>query len=167
MSYRVFVMSTYSTSLVTGLLVVLALSPVAVSSLAIDPAVDVVSSDSPAKASLFDYETKQLTDQVVGRIASTPSTAQYANSFRFGDQGGGDTRDVERQQEACRAFPGDESWPEDSLWDTLDALTDGALIPTVPLAAPCYQNWGRYDSEKCSAIIRDFTNPDLQYAYCP
>ncbi|KAK4032835.1 6-hydroxy-D-nicotine oxidase [Parachaetomium inaequale] len=37
----------------------------------------------------------------------------------------------------------------------------GALINTVPIAAPCYRNLGVYDAEKCAAVRTSFRNPYL------
>src|SRR5690606_32588724 len=63
----------------------------------------------------------------------------------------------------CRSFPGDESWPSSDVWDTFDeVLGKGALIPTVPLAAPCYESWEVYDEETCSSIQENFSDPYFQ-----
>ncbi|KAF1993794.1 FAD/FMN-containing isoamyl alcohol oxidase-like protein MreA [Amniculicola lignicola CBS 123094] len=64
----------------------------------------------------------------------------------------------------CKVFPGDADWPSDDTWGRLNGLLGGALIPTVPLAAPCYQNWGVYDKEKCAVIAGNRTDPFLHEA---
>lgn len=59
-------------------------------------------------------------------------------------------------------FPGDAEWPSERAWETFNGLFGKALIKTVPIAAPCYQNLGVYDAEKCAAVRNSFSNPYLQ-----
>ncbi|KAF1949395.1 FAD/FMN-containing isoamyl alcohol oxidase-like protein MreA [Byssothecium circinans] len=106
---------------------------------------------------LFQYETKQLTDAIV---ASLPTTDQRL--FGFDDTAVNSS--LFRRSGECKVFPGDEEWPSEETWDRFDELIDGALIPTVPLAAPCYKSWGVYDPAKCAAIMNDFRNPYLHEA---
>lgn len=62
----------------------------------------------------------------------------------------------------CRCFPGDECWPSDAQWSTLNKTVGGSLIATVPLAAVCYNttnssanpSWPAYDEEAC-AFLRE------------
>lgn len=62
----------------------------------------------------------------------------------------------------CRPHPGDKAWPSKREWDALDEALSGALVKTVPLAAPCFHDWGVYDAEKCEAVTRDWNSPYLQ-----
>ncbi|KOS23052.1 hypothetical protein ESCO_003775 [Escovopsis weberi] len=62
----------------------------------------------------------------------------------------------------CKVFPGDDGWPSQEEWDALDSVLGGALIKSVPIAAPCYRDWGRYDAEECRALLGNWTNPDTQ-----
>jgi hypothetical protein len=75
---------------------------------------------------------------------------------------------------SCKVFPGDRDWPSEKLWRSLDGFlgADGKstarkLIPTVPIAAPCYDTeWGKKDPATCANIAGNFTNAALQYV-CP
>ncbi|KAF2177623.1 FAD-binding domain-containing protein [Zopfia rhizophila CBS 207.26] len=112
---------------------------------AIGPAAIVVSADSTtADAPPFDSEAKQLTDEVIQQFANDQSTSAHAKLFTFDD--------------------GLPTTARPEVWDTFDALLDGALIPTTPLAAPCYKNWGVYNPAKCAETSKDFTNPYLHEA---
>ena len=63
-----------------------------------------------------------------------------------------------------QTFPGDLLWPNRIVWRVLDLLTGGdTLIRTVPLSAPCYNDWGVYDEDRCAFITEQFTNSSLQY----
>ncbi|KAI1859837.1 hypothetical protein JX265_010286 [Neoarthrinium moseri] len=59
----------------------------------------------------------------------------------------------------CKVFPGDAAWPSSDEWNALDDALGGALIKTVPLAAPCYREWEVYNAAKCEAIVANWTNP--------
>ncbi|CAI6341901.1 unnamed protein product [Periconia digitata] len=101
---------------------------------------------------LFSYETKQLTDDTVASL-----TAADQKLFGFDDtavQSG-----LSRRSGECKVFPGDEDWPSDETWDRFDELVNGALIPTVPLAAPCYNSWNLYNAAKCAEISKSSTDP--------
>lgn len=52
----------------------------------------------------------------------------------------------------CRCFPGDQCWPSDAEWSSLNATVGGRLIATVPLGSPCHDPY--YDEEQC-AFLRD------------
>jgi hypothetical protein len=97
---------------------------------------------------LFEYETKRLED-----IYIPPG---HADLFAF------DTTGPIVSSGDCKPQPGDYAWPSAATWDAFDEALDGALIRTVPLAAPCYEDWGVYDSKKCESILSNWTNPYLQ-----
>ncbi|KAF2179737.1 FAD-binding domain-containing protein [Zopfia rhizophila CBS 207.26] len=117
-----------------------------------------VTSESVSGAELFDYETTQLTDEVLQQLAESNSTAEYANLVSF-DNGSEDSDALARRSGSCKSFPGDASWPKEMVWNIFDFLTGGALIPTIPIAAPCYKNWNNYDAGKCASIISKFPDP--------
>jgi hypothetical protein len=114
-----------------------------------------VSRRAPSGAYLFAYEKKQLTDEAIAQLSS-----EEQKLFGFDDSAV--NSGLFRRSGECKTYPGDDTWPSEETWDKFDALTDGSLIPTVPLAAPCYSNWGVYDSAKCAAIAAKFTDPYLQ-----
>jgi hypothetical protein len=104
---------------------------------------------------LFDYETKQLTED---DLASLP--AEYQKLFGFDDSAVNST--LFRRSGECKVFPGDEDWPAETVWDKFDEVVNGALIPTVPIGAPCYKNWGMYNEAACAAVEKNFSNPYFQ-----
>lgn len=38
----------------------------------------------------------------------------------------------------CKVFPGDPKWPSVHQWALLNKTTNGALIKTIPIGAPCF-----------------------------
>ncbi|TDZ39672.1 FAD-linked oxidoreductase ZEB1 [Colletotrichum spinosum] len=119
----------------------------------VQPAFDIVAQKEAAGAPLQDAETRQLTEDTIDRIKGNSLTASYASYFSFQDSS------VSQTRHACKSFPGDPDWPADALWDVFNSLSDGALIPTKPLGAPCYDSsWGERDSAQCAAILKNVTN---------
>ncbi|KAJ5336750.1 FAD linked oxidase N-terminal [Penicillium brevicompactum] len=112
------------------------------------------SSKSSAGAPLFDFETIQLTDQVIGKLGQNQSRL-----FGFGNN---TTNPI--PSGSCKVFPGDQQWPSHPSWSTLNNLLDGALIKTVPLAASCYSSWSQYDSEKCANLTAQWTDSNIHAA---
>ena len=98
-----------------------------------------VDTDSVAGAPWFEYEKHQLVH----------------DSIDFGSE-------PELQSGECKTFPGDSSWPSESAWSDLDGLLNGSLIQSVPVAAPCYKDWGVYNKEQCDVIRSNFSNPYFQ-----
>ncbi|KAK7998793.1 FAD/FMN-containing isoamyl alcohol oxidase-like protein MreA [Apiospora marii] len=98
-----------------------------------------VTADSVAGAPWFEYEKHQLVQDSIA-LDSGPRL----------------------QAGECRTFPGDSSWPSESDWSDLNDLLNGALIQTVPVAAPCYKDWGVYNKEQCDVIRVNFSNPYFQ-----
>ena len=129
---------------------------------AIEPAATTIPGESSSGAQLFKPETTQLTDEVIRRIDADQATAEYSKLFHFNDPSNNSSLPPSG---FCKSFPGDSTWPSKEAWDVFDALSGGALIPTVPLAAPCYKNWGIYSSERCAAVIANFSNEYYQYDY--
>ena len=63
----------------------------------------------------------------------------------------------------CKVFPGDALWPAQSVWNSFNTTTGGALIKTVPLAAPCHNDWPQvYDNATCQYINEHWSDPHLQ-----
>ncbi|KAK4238192.1 6-hydroxy-D-nicotine oxidase [Achaetomium macrosporum] len=117
-----------------------------------------VARDTQAHAyPLFEYETNFLTEEGLQRLIYKAGVVDNAHLFAFDD--GTDGNPDRLRSGSCKAFPGDADWPSPSTWRTFDKLLDGALIQTLPVAAPCYRNLGVYDAEKCAAVQNSFTNP--------
>jgi hypothetical protein len=110
--------------------------------------IDTRTTTSVSGVPLFTYETNILTNQNIPR--------QHADLFAF------NTKGPTLSSGECKPGPGDSAWPSLEEWDALDEALGRALIRTVPLAAPCYLNWGVYDTNKCEAILANWTSPYLQ-----
>ncbi|KAH8884410.1 isoamyl alcohol oxidase-like protein [Thozetella sp. PMI_491] len=102
------------------------------------------STSSNSSVPYFDWETQQLSDaQLAAAFAPTVAPA----AAKGGQQ--------------CKVFPGDAAWPSDAVWSNFNASVGGALIKTVPLAAPCYKNWPQYDPVKCAQVTANWHDPHL------
>jgi hypothetical protein len=123
-----------------------------------EPAATIVPATIEAGASLQAAETLQLTDQVVNRLFKDESTSKFASYFSFDTATHGTTP-------ACKTFPGDATWPKDNVWEIFNVLLGGALIPTIPIAASCYDTqWGKKTATKCADVVSNFTNPLFHHA---
>jgi len=127
----------------------------------VEPAAAFVPAASPAGAPLQEAERLQLTDAVIERLTTEEGVSEYVEYFAFDDSTAASDVRVRRAASAsCKTFPGDSEWPQEFVWDVFNALLGGALIPTKPIAAPCYDTqWGKKDSAKCTDIANNFTNP--------
>ncbi|KAK8136859.1 restculine oxidase precursor [Apiospora sp. TS-2023a] len=102
-----------------------------------------VTTDSVAGVPWFEYERHQLAADGLGGLRARGSGPDL-------------------QPGECRTFPGDSSWPSESEWSDFSELLNGSLIQTVPVAAPCYKDWGLYNKEQCDVIRSNFINPYFQ-----
>lgn len=82
-------------------------------------------------------------------------TPEEATLFNFSNP------DSPRKDLKCKVFPGDTEWPSDHQWALLNKTTNGALIKTTPIAAPCFAG-PLYDADKCAYIASQWTNSSLQ-----
>lgn len=57
----------------------------------------------------------------------------------------------------CKLFPGDESYPPETLMNTLDVLLGHSLIKSVPVASVCYEG-PLYDAAECDFVASQFNN---------
>lgn len=111
-----------------------------------------------AGAPLQPSELLQLNDVVVARIAGDEATKSFADYFIFDDRT--PINGATDKTRACKAFPGNSDWPNQTIWEAFDALLGGALIPTVPIASSCYDTkWGKKDTAECTKVVSNFTNP--------
>ena len=125
------------------------------------PAATSVPTTSAAGAPLQEAETLQLTDRVIERLLFDDATSQYAKYFAFEDSDVANGTLKHRVAfGSCKTFPGDPMWPKDDLWNLFDILLGGALIPTKPIAASCYDSkWGVKGTKACANIAINFTSP--------
>lgn len=108
----------------------------------------------------FSYEEIYLTDKTLQNLIETKGFGDDA--YRFGFDNGTDLIPDRLKSGTCKIFPGDAEWPPQATWESFDNLLGGSLIKTIPVAAPCYQNLGVYDAEKCTAVRNNFTNQHFQ-----
>ncbi|KAB8291646.1 hypothetical protein EYC80_006446 [Monilinia laxa] len=115
-----------------------------------------VNSSTLASAGTLINGNFQLTDSIITNL--TKIGLPNATLFDFATTNGR----LANRSSSCKAYPGDSAWPSTSVWDTLDLLAGGALIATVPLAAPCYADWpANQNSDKCLYITDDWSNSSL------
>lgn len=115
------------------------------------------------KPPLFTYEINTLTDETLVGLISSNNISTSAALFAFDDPA---VSTADRLKSGtCKVFPGDANWPSKSVWSDFNKLLGGQLIETVPLAAPCYQNLGVLDAEKCAGIQKNWADPYLQYGW--
>lgn len=81
---------------------------------------------------LLPFESIQLTDADLD-----PLNATLTDIFSFDNNSSSDDI-TSRGKTQCKTFPGDALWPQKWIWKIFDVLLGGALIETVPIAAPCY-----------------------------
>jgi hypothetical protein len=130
------------------------LNPPAATSENVAPAAAIVPDTSSATGTqLFSWETLQLTQPVLTNLTNMNLTD--VSLFNFPTTSSPTTA-------KCKAFPGDANWPSPVVWKVLDLLSGGALIQTVPLAAPCYSNWPEYNPATCATITSQWSDPHLQ-----
>lgn len=118
---------------------------------------------SSSSANWFDYEYLQLTDEVIANLSASLGNIN-ASLFDFGVVGGSSdnasSSNAKRSLSSgqCKTAPGDANWPSATVWDLLDLFLGGGLIKTVPLASPCYENWGNYDADLCAVITANWSD---------
>ncbi|KUJ18747.1 FAD-binding domain-containing protein [Mollisia scopiformis] len=117
---------------------------VAVNASTLSPAVAIVSDED-----LSAPETLQLTDAVVANLTSIDLA--NASLFAFDDN----ATSIDARSLGCKVFPGDQAYPSTLVWYIFDLLLGQSLIKTVPLAAPCYNDW---PSEENAALCTTITN---------
>ncbi|KAH8203328.1 hypothetical protein TruAng_002524 [Truncatella angustata] len=117
-------------------------SQIAANTSNISPAVEVL-----PQSSTFAAETAQLTDNVLANLTAL----QLSNISLFGFS----TNNSNHKRSSgpvCKTYPGDSFWPISLIWDIFDLLLGGALIKAVPIASPCYKNFGNYDADRCAYV---------------
>jgi hypothetical protein len=91
-----------------------------------------------ASSVLLPFELVQLTDADLDPLNDT-----LTSLFGFDtDVQSTNATAVKARSIGCKTFPGDALWPIKLIWGVFDILLGGALIETVPIAAPCYA--GKY-----------------------
>jgi hypothetical protein len=127
------------------------------------PAATFVPSNSRSGAYFFDYESIQLTDDVLERLRRSGELNDYVDFFDFENQrDGGNYALRQPKVHSCKVMPGDDLWPAFTTWDIFDQLLGESLIKTTPIAAPCYNSFGVHNQTACSYIAEHWTEEKLQ-----
>ncbi|KAF7879761.1 uncharacterized protein EAF02_007931 [Botrytis sinoallii] len=115
-----------------------------------------VNSSTLAPAGALVNGKVQLTDAIVTNL--TDIGLSNAELFEFDTS----SSDLSKRTYSCKVYPGDAAWPATLIWDIFDILAGGALISTVPLAAPCYADWPHHENTaQCLHITDDWTNSSI------
>ncbi|CAG8971397.1 hypothetical protein HYALB_00006947 [Hymenoscyphus albidus] len=96
-------------------------------------------------------EKLQLTETVLETL--TVSSLSGLSLFQFAGSSTGQNHTNSRK---CKVFPGDTSWPSKPTWETLNLLSGGALIETVPIGAVCYTNQSAYNATACTNLLANW-----------
>lgn len=88
---------------------------------------------SKTTSSLLPFEETQLQPQYLASLS-----AEDSSLLSFGDSTSAAQPKHGGRAKDCKVFPGDAEWPSEAAWDVLNRTLGGALIKTVPIAAPCY-----------------------------
>jgi hypothetical protein len=114
-------------------------------------AASTVTSDS---TQYLPFESIQLTEANIDPLNETLTRLFSFENITVADISG-------RSKIECKTFPGDALWPQEWIWDIFDTLLGGALIKTVPIAAPCYPG-PYYNAARCTVVVSNWTDADLQ-----
>ncbi|RDL36373.1 FAD-binding protein [Venustampulla echinocandica] len=109
-----------------------------------------------ATADPLPFERIQLHERDIASLGKASSL------LSFGDAPVADPATSHRRAPptGCKVFPGDKKWPADKAWSNFNNTLNGALIKTVPLAAPCYAG-PNYDANRCSYVTANWANSSL------
>ncbi|KAH9211451.1 FAD binding domain-containing protein [Leptodontidium sp. 2 PMI_412] len=129
------------------------------------PAVlEVDASSSNATADLFPSETLQLTDAVIANL--TDLELSNITLFSFEDSPANKLR-KRTIFGKCKTYAGDFLYPSTLVWKVFDVLLGGALIKTVPYAAPCYDDFGNFNKAKCDFLTSNWANGSIYHTEDP
>lgn len=128
----------------------------------VSPAYAQVGTLSSSGAALFSTETLQLTEDVLANLTNL----QLSHIFVFGfpsnsmtdDDVGSKRAAAAAAARSCKTYPGNVLWPSPIVWRVFDLLLGGALIKTVPLASPCYHDYGDYNAAQCVWLAANWAN---------
>lgn len=69
----------------------------------------------------------------------------------------------------CKCYPGDDCWPDEGQWKTLNSTVDGNLQVNIPPGAPCYNTFQgplgdveTYNEAECEKVTSNWPNEQFQ-----
>ncbi|KAK7192541.1 hypothetical protein DPSP01_006483 [Paraphaeosphaeria sporulosa] len=95
---------------------------------------------------LFDFEKNHISDEALDSFVSTA----------------GSCLTCARRAPRCKTYPGDPDWPSDLTWKTFNTSLSGALIATIPEAAPCYGSNVSAISPECQFLTSSWDNSSFR-----
>ncbi|KAL2189410.1 hypothetical protein L209DRAFT_749175 [Thermothelomyces heterothallicus CBS 203.75] len=104
----------------------------------------------------FAWEDAQLTDEVIS--STDPLLFGFGNPV---DTAASTSENGGPELPNCKVMPGDTSWPSPETWALFNSTLGGALIETVPIAAPCYNNWPQRDAAACEYVTEHWGDPHM------
>ncbi|CAK7226599.1 hypothetical protein SBRCBS47491_006286 [Sporothrix bragantina] len=131
------------------------------------PAAADVAATSSNATELFTSESVQLTDSVLANL--TALNLSSIDMFTFDDASAASKRSNKcKRSTQCKVMPGNLLYPISLVWDIFGLLLGpGALIKTVPIASPCYTNWGNQNAAKCAFLDANWSNDSYIHAEDP
>jgi hypothetical protein len=77
----------------------------------------------------------------------------------------------------CKSYPGDDSWPNLTVWQSLNETISGRLIKPSAVGAVCYPSNPSFNNDTCTSLLAVWTNtsfialnpflPDYNDESCP
>ncbi|KAI4604481.1 hypothetical protein KJ359_000619 [Pestalotiopsis sp. 9143b] len=61
----------------------------------------------------------------------------------------------------CKVFPGDEAWPSDAEWASLNETVGGRLVKTIPVGSPCHDP--NYNATLCDEIKQEWSWEEIHF----
>ncbi len=103
------------------------------------------------KSEFFSFEKIQLTDSLLSGVGD--AGRQY---FGFGNI----SAPGSVKARTCKVFPGDQDWPNDSVWTLFNHTLGGTLLKPLPAASVCYNNTGfsNFSPSECQKVSANWTN---------
>ncbi|ROT43662.1 isoamyl alcohol oxidase [Sodiomyces alkalinus F11] len=90
-------------------------------------------------------------------LAATPIAAQDSPV----------TRVWEGKEYACKCYPGDECWPQQNAWGSLNDTVDGNLHVHIPPEAACHNTFEgplgtveTYDAQECQHVMQNYADEE-------
>jgi len=106
---------------------------------------------SDPAADLFGFEKKQFDGLLTGANGTGLDAANLTALFGFEKTSQSSRKPGDRPR--CKAYPGTPEWPPAIVWKAFDLILGGALVKTVPLAAPCFNSWPSERNDTRCAFI--------------
>lgn len=103
-----------------------------------------------------------MTNKVLAQLTALHRVSNVA-LFSFDGDAPNDTGSTHNDTSfpKCKSLPGDLTYPSQDDWTSLNVLSDGALIKTIPIGAVCYDG-EVYDSRKCQFLLDNWNVSDTQ-----